>query len=81
MRTEAGVTGYVELGPGGVLTGMAKRTVDTARTISVATPDELDKLIERSASLQPPSPPSAGWGQAPPHPTRKPRSWLSEIFD
>ncbi|CAB4593686.1 unannotated protein [freshwater metagenome] len=43
---EQGVTGFLELGPGGVLTGMAKRTVDSARTISVATPDELDKLIE-----------------------------------
>lgn len=43
---EAGVTGFVELGPGGVLTGMAKRTVDNARTVSVATPEELDKLIE-----------------------------------
>ena len=43
---ELGVTGFVELGPGGVLTGMAKRTVDDARTISVATPDELDKLID-----------------------------------
>lgn len=43
---DAGVTGFVELGPGGVLTGMAKRTVDNARTISVATPEELDKLIE-----------------------------------
>ena len=43
---EAGVTGFVELGPGGVLTGMAKRTVEGARTISVATPDELDKLID-----------------------------------
>ena len=41
-----GVTGFLELGPGGVLTGMAKRTVDSARTISVSTPDELDKLIE-----------------------------------
>ena len=41
-----GVVDFVELGPGGVLTGMAKRTVDSARTISVATPDELDKLIE-----------------------------------
>jgi [acyl-carrier-protein] S-malonyltransferase len=40
-----GVTDYAELGPGGVLTGMAKRTVDGARTISVATPDELDKFI------------------------------------
>jgi [acyl-carrier-protein] S-malonyltransferase len=43
---ELGVSGFVELGPGGVLTGMAKRTVDDARTITVSTPDELDKLIE-----------------------------------
>jgi len=43
---DSGVTGFVELGPGGVLTGMAKRTVDNARTISVSTPEELDKLIE-----------------------------------
>ena len=43
---EAGVTGFVELGPGGVLTGMAKRTVESARTISVATPDELDRLLD-----------------------------------
>jgi [acyl-carrier-protein] S-malonyltransferase len=42
----SGVTDFVELGPGGVLTGMAKRTVDGARTISVATPDDLDKLLE-----------------------------------
>lgn len=41
-----GVTDFAELGPGGVLTGMAKRSVDGARTISVATPDELDKLVE-----------------------------------
>jgi [acyl-carrier-protein] S-malonyltransferase len=43
---ELGVVDFVELGPGGVLTGMAKRTLDHARTISVATPEELDKLIE-----------------------------------
>ena len=43
---DLGVTGYAELGPGGVLTGMAKRTVKGARTTSVATPDELDTLIE-----------------------------------
>lgn len=43
---QEGVSGFVELGPGGVLTGMAKRTVDSARTISVGTPDELSKLIE-----------------------------------
>ena len=44
--SELGVTGFAELGPGGVLTGMAKRTVDGARTISIATPEELDKLLE-----------------------------------
>jgi [acyl-carrier-protein] S-malonyltransferase len=42
---ELGVTELVELGPGGVLTGMAKRTLE-ARTISVATPDDLDHLLE-----------------------------------
>jgi len=41
-----GVTEFAELGPGGVLTGMAKRSVDGARTVSVATPDDLDKLVE-----------------------------------
>jgi [acyl-carrier-protein] S-malonyltransferase len=43
---ELGVTSLAELGPGGVLTGMAKRTLENARTISVATPDDLDKFIE-----------------------------------
>ncbi len=43
---DLGVTDYAELGPGGVLSGMAKRTVSNGRTISVATPEELDKLIE-----------------------------------
>ena len=41
-----GVTEFAELGPGGVLTGMAKRSVVSARTISVATPDDLDRLLE-----------------------------------
>lgn len=44
--SELGVVDFAELGPGGVLTGMAKRTVDNARTISISTPDELDKLLE-----------------------------------
>ncbi len=43
---DAGVTDFVELGPGGVLSGMAKRTVTSARTISVATPEDLDKLLD-----------------------------------
>jgi [acyl-carrier-protein] S-malonyltransferase len=41
-----GVTEFVELGPGGVLTGMAKRTVEAARTIAVSTPEDLEKLLE-----------------------------------
>jgi [acyl-carrier-protein] S-malonyltransferase len=44
--SELGVRGFIELGPGGVLTGMVKRTVENASQISVATPDDLDKLIE-----------------------------------
>jgi [acyl-carrier-protein] S-malonyltransferase len=43
---EHGVTEFVELGPGGVLTGMAKRTVESARTIAVSTPEDLEKLLE-----------------------------------
>jgi len=43
---EKGIKDFVELGPGGVLTGMAKRTIESARTLSISTPDELDKLIE-----------------------------------
>ncbi len=43
---DAGVTDFVELGPGGVLTGMAKRSVANARTVSVSTPDEIDKLLD-----------------------------------
>ena len=43
---DSGIKDFVELGPGGVLTGMAKRTIESARTLSISTPDELDKLIE-----------------------------------
>lgn len=43
---ESGIKNFVELGPGGVLTGMAKRTIELARTLSISTPEELDKLIE-----------------------------------
>jgi [acyl-carrier-protein] S-malonyltransferase len=43
---DLGVTEFAELGPGGVLTGMAKRTVEDARTISVSTPEDLEKLLE-----------------------------------
>lgn len=43
---DLGVTQFAELGPGGVLTGMAKRTVENVRTMSVATPEDLDRLLE-----------------------------------
>jgi len=51
---DAGVTTLVELGPGGVLTGMAKRTVPNVRAISVNTPDEVDTLIESIAGTTTP---------------------------
>jgi [acyl-carrier-protein] S-malonyltransferase len=41
-----GVTDFVELGPGAVLTGMAKRTVEAARTMSISTPEDLDKMLD-----------------------------------
>ena len=53
---ELGVTDYAELGPGGVLTGVAKRTLDDARTITVGTPEELDKLLEWVRSESPSRP-------------------------
>ena len=56
---QEGVTDYVELGPGGVLTGMTKRTVDAARTLSVATPDELDKLLDFIDASKPRHPATA----------------------
>ena len=40
----------VELGPGNVLTGMAKRTVKNATTLSVSTPDDLDRLLTALAT-------------------------------
>jgi [acyl-carrier-protein] S-malonyltransferase len=36
----------IELGPGGVLTGMAKRISRDTRAMAVATPDDLDVLLE-----------------------------------
>ncbi len=42
----AGTTVFLELGPGTILTGMAKRTVKGATTLSVSTPAEVDNLLE-----------------------------------
>ena len=43
---DIGFTTYVELGPGTVLTSMAKRTINGSRTISVARPGDVDGLLE-----------------------------------
>lgn len=37
-----GVTGLVELAPGGVLTGLARRTLPGVATVALKTPDDLD---------------------------------------
>jgi [acyl-carrier-protein] S-malonyltransferase len=61
---DGGARTFVELGPGGVLSGLAKRVLTgaDARLFSVATPDELDRLLEALApSATPPtSPPQVG---------------------
>ena len=57
---DEGVTRLVELGPGTVLTGLAKRCAPTARACSVATPADLDGLLEALAG---PSPYQGGLGE------------------
>src|SRR5262245_11874885 len=44
---EQGIRTFVELGPGTVLSGTVKRTVDGVRGLAVNTPDDLDTLLER----------------------------------
>jgi [acyl-carrier-protein] S-malonyltransferase len=41
----AGSVTVVEVGPGGVLTGMAKRTLADARTLAVSEPDHVDAAV------------------------------------
>jgi [acyl-carrier-protein] S-malonyltransferase len=45
-----GVQTFVEVGPGNVLSGLIKRIDRSAKTISVSTPEALDKLEETLAS-------------------------------
>jgi [acyl-carrier-protein] S-malonyltransferase len=50
-----GVTGLLELAPGGVLTGLARRTLRGVETVAVKTPDDLEAaadLIRRHAGAQ-----------------------------
>ena len=50
---KSGVTGMIELAPGGVLAGLAKRTLRGVETVAVKTPEDLEAaadLIARHAS-------------------------------
>jgi [acyl-carrier-protein] S-malonyltransferase len=47
-----GVTTIVELGAGGVLTGLVRRTVPDIRGVAVAVPDDLDKLMDAVAGAE-----------------------------
>jgi [acyl-carrier-protein] S-malonyltransferase len=47
-----GGTRFVEVGPGGVLTGLARRTLPDAAASAVATPDDLDTLVNAIAGSE-----------------------------
>jgi len=47
-----GATRFVEIGPGGVLTGLARRTVPDALASAVTTPDDLDRLVNAMAGSE-----------------------------
>jgi [acyl-carrier-protein] S-malonyltransferase len=44
-----GATLVAELGPGGVLTGMVRRTIPDVRAVTVSVPEDLDKLMDSLA--------------------------------
>lgn len=43
---DAGATVFLELGPGSVLSGMAKRTVQGTTNLSIGTPADVDQLLD-----------------------------------
>ena len=47
-----GASVIVELGPGGVLTGMVRRTIPDVRGVAVAVPADLDKLMDAVAGTE-----------------------------
>jgi [acyl-carrier-protein] S-malonyltransferase len=46
-----GVTGIIELAPGGVLTGLAKRSMKGVPSVALKTPDDLEAAHELSRSV------------------------------
>lgn len=48
----AGFTTFIEIGPGAVLTGMAKRTVKGATVLTVNSPNDVDSLLEHISGQQ-----------------------------
>lgn len=59
---QEGVASFVELGPGTVLTGMAKRTCRGSLTLSVSTPGDVDELLSKLGTGGPVGP-AAGEGE------------------
>ena len=57
---DAGVGTFVELGPGKVLTGTAKRTHPSATTLSVSAPADIDALMAALATEAPSAPATLG---------------------
>lgn len=55
-----GAEQFVELGPGGVLSGLARRTVPSAAALALSTPEDLDELVNLLAGRQALPPPPAG---------------------
>jgi [acyl-carrier-protein] S-malonyltransferase len=51
--SESGVTAFVEVGPGGVLSALARRTVSGSLAVSVSKPDDLDVLVDALAGEGP----------------------------
>lgn len=49
---ESGTTLLIELGPGNVLTGLAKRIAPDTKALSVSTPEHLDALVEAVAGAE-----------------------------
>jgi len=60
---ELGCSTFVELGPGTVLTGMAKRTLKEVTTLSVATPEDVDALLAAVTDLGSSGQGSSGAGE------------------